>query len=189
MGWTFYNAMTDFNGKVNRKAECDRLMTWNSEQSAGEVLKSTMRGSTYYAALKHTDKRTNEVVNVGVVILTSSDLKSGFNFGYKDMDETMGPGYYDCPKSILNLLSPTDNEYALEWRKSCIENADKKKTSWLKNLAIGEKIIYTRFDGQEISLIKHAPAGQFKTWFWYNPSNHTYVSKKYITENNSRLYA
>lgn len=189
MGWTFYNAMTDFNGKVNRKAECDRLMTWNSEQSAGEVLKSTMRGSTYYAALKHTDKRTNEVVNVGVVILTSSDLKSGFNFGYKDMDETMGPGYYDCPKSILNLLSPTDNECALEWRKNCIENAEKKKSSWLKNVAIGEKIIYTRFDGTEISLIKHAPAGQFKTWFWYNPSNHTYVSKKYITENNSRLYA
>ena len=186
MGWTFYDALTDINGKVNRKHECDRLMTWNSEQSAGEVLKSTMRGSVYYAALKHTDKRTNEVMNVGVVILTSSDLKSGLNFGYKDMDETVGPGYYDCPLSIIKLLSPTDNEYAIEWRKKCIEN---EKKSWLKKVAIGEKIIFTRHDGKELVLVKHAPAYQFKTWFWYNPESGHYIKKNQVNENNSRLYA
>lgn len=188
MGWTFYNVMTDYTGKVNRKAECDKLLTWNSDRSAGKVIKSAMRGSVYYAAFEHTDKLTNEVKVVGAVFLTSSDIKNGCNFGYKDMDETCGPGYYDCPLSIIKLLSETDNQAALDWRKKCIEKAQNKKTSWLKNVGIGEKIVYTRHDGKEIVLVKHAPAYQFKTWFWYSPETGHYIKKTQINENNSRLY-
>ena len=43
----------------------------------------------------------------------------------KTMDETMGPFYYDCPKRILKMLSPTDNEAALEWRRKCAESGKK----------------------------------------------------------------
>ena len=38
----------------------------------------------------------------------------------------MGPCYYDCPKSILDLLSPTNNEYANNWRAKCREQIAKK---------------------------------------------------------------
>lgn len=31
----------------------------------------------------------------------------------------MGPYEDDCPRSILDLLSPTDNEYANAWRARC----------------------------------------------------------------------
>lgn len=53
------------------------------------------------------------------VILTS--IENG-EWGYKAMDETSGP--YECaaPRSILKLLSPTSNEYALDWRKRCWDN-------------------------------------------------------------------
>ena len=35
--------------------------------------------------------------------------KDYYNFGFKDMDENMGPFNYDCPERILNLLTPTSN--------------------------------------------------------------------------------
>lgn len=52
---------------------------------------------------------------------------SGNNFSYKDMDETMIPCYYDCPESILKLLSDTNNENALEYRRLCREKRRKRK--------------------------------------------------------------
>jgi hypothetical protein len=39
------------------------------------------------------------------------------NFGVKDMDETVEPYYYDCPKRILDLLTPTNDERANHWRQ------------------------------------------------------------------------
>ena len=50
-----------------------------------------------------------------------------FNFGYKDMDETMGPYECDCPERILDLLTDTDYETAGRWRETCRENLDKGK--------------------------------------------------------------
>lgn len=47
--------------------------------------------------------------------------KGEWNFSYKLMSEEEHPYYYKCPKSILNKLTPTDNEYANDWRKQCIE--------------------------------------------------------------------
>jgi hypothetical protein len=42
-----------------------------------------------------------------------------YNFGYKEMDESMGPVKSECPKRILKLLTPTDEQEALEWRRRC----------------------------------------------------------------------
>lgn len=39
------------------------------------------------------------------------------------LDENMGPYYYGCPASILDLLSPTANENALKWRAECRSQA------------------------------------------------------------------
>ena len=176
MGWTTCNAKHYKNGKVDRKAECDAL--WNKDCT---VLKSTMKGSTYYGALKLPDGNV-----IGTVVLTSSGERNSyyFNFGYKAMDETVGPCYYDCPKSILDLLTPTDSEWANEWRRKCRENLTKKH--WLKDLPIGGKVEWTRWDGTKMILTKHAPAYQFRTWFWMDEANHKYVQKKVVTEENAK---
>jgi hypothetical protein len=55
----------------------------------------------------------------GMVVLISFMPKSSYNFGYKDMDESMGPNYYNCPTEILDMLSVTDSEYANAWRARC----------------------------------------------------------------------
>lgn len=131
MGWTSYEATHYKNGKVDRKAEMDKQYTQEEHDSSFdgeiihypkmEVLKSSMVGSIYYAAVHITDSQDGYDRTLAVICLTSTKWNGGMNFGYKDMDETCNPGYYDCPKGILDLLSPTDNEYALEWRRLCHE--------------------------------------------------------------------
>lgn len=133
MGWTSYHASFYKNGKIDRKAECDSIMNCDMVGNKGryEVLKSAMVGSTYYAAVKKTIFKTGakpEKESVfGVVMLTSVNNKDYFNFSYKDMDESAGPGYYDCPKGILDVLTPTEYEWAKEWRERCYENIKRKR--------------------------------------------------------------
>ena len=142
MGWTSYHATHYKNGKIDRKAECDAYFMEGLNQGYYDVLKSAMVGGTYYAAVKPLKKYgdkdesgeraivdipTNEQRVFGVVFLTSTDSKDYFNFSYKNMDETVGPCCYDCPKGILDLLTPTDSEWANDWRAKCREQLEKKK--------------------------------------------------------------
>ena len=142
MGWTSYQATHYKKGKVDRKAECDALFNCSDERRECAVLKSAMVGSTYYAAVKCT---ADEYSSVGAVVcLTSTDRKDYFNFSYKDMDETMGPFKYDCPKGILDLLTPTDNECANNWREACREMLAKKNNpNALNKLPVGTIIQVT----------------------------------------------
>ena len=181
MGWTSYNAKHyKSDGSIDRKAECDELM--NSYGS--RVVKSTLRGRIYYAAVetvgkyagkddsgqsvyKEIPKEKREVF--AVVIITSTDVNNYYNFSYKDMCEDMGPAYCDCPASILKLLSPTENAFAQAWRKRCAEQAERKAASRkdehsLKNLPVGAIIKFIAlYDmksgikrGDEVQLIKRA---------------------------------
>jgi hypothetical protein len=38
-------------------------------------------------------------------------------WGYKDMDESMFPYYFDCPVSLLNKAGESDNEQTTKWRQ------------------------------------------------------------------------
>jgi hypothetical protein len=120
MGWLF---STNFN--PDRRAELDKQLNRRTENSEYRVLKSAMVGATYYAAVEVTRGDTREVI--AVVILTEASRDGGW--GYKDMDETMGPYEARCPAGILNLLTPTDNKTALEWRQRCRDNISRKKAA------------------------------------------------------------
>ena len=170
MGWTSYHA-SHYKVKngirtVDRKAEMDEIFkdenSYNGKYRLTN-LKSAMVGSTYYAAIERIEIENPKNRIVGAVIcLTSTDMKDHFNFAYKDMDETMGPYKYDCPNGILDLLTPTENEYALNWRQKCYERiTEKKNPNVLKNLPVGTKIKVTMpFDtkyhsaGDEVVLTK-----------------------------------
>lgn len=198
MGWTSYHAATKYkNGKIiiDRKEECDKIfnqdmVTFNSDKVIGKfkVLKSAMVGSTYYAAVKRitfaTKDKPEDSIVFAAVCLTSTNAKKYYNFSYKDMDETCGPYQYNCPQSILSLLTPTDNKYANEWRKACFEALKQKRDRVsLGSLPVGSEIKYTKYDGTEIILVKHAPAYQFKRAFWMIKDEFKYISSKYIPKN------
>lgn len=144
MGWLEYRADHYKNGKVDRKAEMDSKYNWEDESRKVEVLKSSMVGSTYYAAVKSFNKTNGYECVTAAICLTSTNNKDYYNFAYKGMDESCGPYKYDCPKGILDLLTPTENEFAKEWRKACYENiAAKKNPNSLGRLPVGSKIKYT----------------------------------------------
>lgn len=171
MGWTWYIANNYKKGKIDRKKEIDDM--WNNDRT--QVVRSCLKDTTYYAAIKNIN--TNEVF--AIVYLTKID---GYEFGYKDMDETEEPYYYDCPKSILKELSPTDNELANSWRKKCYANIERKKTELnLNKLPIGTKIKFTLpFDtsrnkeGDTIVLEKRRRTAKSTYWvqgycYWNRP--------------------
>ena len=188
MGWTSYHATHYKNGKVDRKAECDAYFTEGLNEGFYRLEKSTMIGSVYYAAVtglkrynegKKEDVPKDEQHTFGVVFLTSVDSKDYYNFSYKDMDETCGPFCYDCPESILKLLSPTTSEFAQKWRDGCRKHRKLRKA--LNDLPVGSVIEIERVDGTK-RYVKHAPAFQFKKPFWYNPEGHSYIPNKKIPD-------
>ena len=176
MGWDF----THISGEIDRKAEVDKYFTWhNHTEESGEinsrVLKSRMVGSTYYGAIEYTSSKENLVY--AAVVLTALDSREYCNFGMKVMEETMGPRQCHCPKAILDLLTETTSEWALEWRKTCRANLEKPS---LAKLPIGTRIKFT-FCGREYEAEKMEPNRQFKTAWFYCGDGH-YMPKKHIRD-------
>lgn len=110
MGWSYYCHRVE-----SAKEEMDKLHTWSSDGVTRKVLKSAMVGSTYYAAVEaiFPDGRRQVFASVCLTKRSRND------FGYKGMDESMGPNEARCPLAILNLLTETDSEHANDWRQRC----------------------------------------------------------------------
>ncbi len=193
MGWTGQIATHYKKGRIDRKAECDGYFMEGLNAGHYEVLRSTLKGSVYYAAIQNKVRYAGrneasepiyEPIENGTiwaaVFLTS--VESGW-FYYKDMDETVGPCECDCPASILNLLSETDSEWANEWRERCRKSIEAKKTPHtLSNLPIGAVIRFTNWKGEPVELMKHPAAYQFKRPFWYCRESGHYMPAKRIPE-------
>jgi len=58
------------------------------------------------------------------------------SWGYKDMDETMGPFYYDCPLSLLKVAGPTKHDSARRWRDE-VEARQARKS---RKLTVGLRV-------------------------------------------------
>ncbi len=130
MGWS-YNVAKFYkkNGQVDRKAELDDVLTWTSTSGIRrEVLKSVMVGKVYYAAIRRTGPDGDSCV-YAYVADTHVNSRDEYNFGYKDMPEDYGPCFYDCPESILSLLTPTTDECSLEWRSECWARIERTKSA------------------------------------------------------------
>lgn len=147
MGWINYNAKYYKNGKVDIIKEVISQLEWVSSDGDIEckVLKAMAVGSTVYAALQVSNK-TNGYSRVSAeVVLTSTNMREYYNFSYKNMDESLGPCMRDCPKKILDMLTPTDCKYSNQWRKDCYSNLELKNKlakarRELNKLPIGAKI-------------------------------------------------
>lgn len=81
----------------------------------------TIGGTSYCAIQDPADGHT-----FGAVVLTASAPSEHCNWGFKIVEESMGPFEDNCPAVILNLLSPTDSQYAMDWRVRCRAKANKR---------------------------------------------------------------
>jgi hypothetical protein len=122
MGWTHtnrpsYQTPTEF---------IKEHFSWEGEKYTCKVIETSVKLDVAFAAVERIEKATGNREVWALVLLLHHMPKSYYNFGYKDMDETMGPYRYDCPAKILDLLTPTDNEYALKWRAECRKRLSQK---------------------------------------------------------------
>lgn len=116
MGWTSLpNSRLNRNGQGHVQTNCfSGTLTeffqrefWPSGKCT--ILKGSVVGEAYYAAVRCADGSVFALVV----------LLEGPGVCYKEMSEDMGPYYYECPKNILALLTPTDCKTAQEWRAKC----------------------------------------------------------------------
>lgn len=142
MGWT----TTNWNRGTTIKDWFKEGYTFENDLVKQTVLDAALVARTEaYAAIEQVKKETGErTVSMAIVIVKFSN--GYYNFSYKDMDETMGPYICRCPKRLIKLLTPTDNENALKWRQRVEEYwADKDKAKKkLGKLNVGDTIVFTQ---------------------------------------------
>lgn len=123
MGWTF----------THREKGVSNLDWFRREFCPSEperLIDVATKNGTAYCAF-----RANDEV-FALVVLTRWVRGDYYNFGYKDMDEGMGPGEDDCPKRIYDLLTPlppekadpsVEGNWAAQWRQRVEANLAKPK--------------------------------------------------------------
>ena len=142
MGWLFM-PFTSMGGHTSAKSYLDAQFTYERTQEDGskrglKVLASSCPANrVYYAAAQvMTDGIGGEVFAVVCLVRWNPRSADGHQFGYKDMDESMGPCEADCPARVLDLLTPTDRDHAIEWRARCRANLVQRA----RKLADGDRI-------------------------------------------------
>lgn len=134
MGWVVYSRLRSPTGRDEERAELIRLFVPSSRE--GEPFVASLAamskvGTVWYMAVK-VDPRPGETlpadmmtdyvrardgsITYGLIVLTS---RAGGEWGYKDMDEGMGPVQATAPLAFLDALSDlvhAPQRYAADWR-------------------------------------------------------------------------
>ncbi len=117
---------------------------WGTEY---EVLDSALvNRKTLFGAIKNI--RTGDVFCAVFLILWNN---SNYNFTYKDMTEFVGPIEVNCPKRIMKLLSPLNDEndpsgYARRWRQRVENYWAERENLKGKIIKLSEPINFTNGD-------------------------------------------
>lgn len=104
-----------------------------NEHGRWEVLDIATVRNTVYMAIRRTRPDGSSYVFAAVTLTKHwPRAKDGYNFGWKDMDESVGPNEAECPMRILRLLSPLEptevkNRHSIAWRQKCLENIARMK--------------------------------------------------------------
>jgi len=123
MGWTYLHKDKDMNTKDFFSKEFNFI---DKRGRKVTVLDCASYLTEAYLAIESLTPGEERMV-FGMVCLIHYTRNDYYNFGYKDMDESMGPYYYNCPERILKLLTPTTYQNAIKWRKKCWEGIERKK--------------------------------------------------------------
>ena len=125
MGWLFMHHH-HMGGHKSAKSYLDAQFTYSHPTDDGgtrglRVLASACPGNrVWYAAAQVIDDGAGgEVFALVCLVRWNPKSTDGHAFGYTDMEESMGPYEDGCPAKILDLLTPTTSENALDWRRSC----------------------------------------------------------------------
>lgn len=121
MGWTFSHRAKGLSDREwFQRQGC---FTWSSPDCADYrvIETATVDRKVFHAVLEMNASRRPELtpdengkVRIALVFLIKWVPNDHYNFGYKDMDEFMGPCETVCPEKILDMLSPIRPEAIAE---------------------------------------------------------------------------
>lgn len=119
MGWLF--------GYYERRTLIEHLVNGNGVKT----LKHFLSGNNLWCVHEHDGQRWACLY----LLRGSPRIKNDpYNWGYKDVCESMGPNELSFPYTWLNLLTPTDSKYANEWRARVKARGEK-----LQKATVGSK--------------------------------------------------
>lgn len=124
MGWTGTNytesSHTNWTLELAKIFAEDEFNSSNYNIEKMHFVKSNTedRHHELYLLMNHPDDYKFAMVVI-VDIINSEIL-------WKEMDETMGPAYHNCPIEFISELPATTYEYAIAWRNECLNNAVSK---------------------------------------------------------------
>lgn len=147
MGWLF--------GWNTRKQLADHLLEGNGVKT----IKHCWKGNNLWAVQEYTYKdgpKTGQTVRFIALYLCRGRKNTRDGWGYKDMDESAGPYYFNCPISYLDMV-PDPGGYATEWRAKVREQHAKAN----QKLVEGQKI---KLYGIDYDVGK--PRGKGTYWIW-----------------------
>lgn len=121
MGWLF--------GWSSRKDLVEHL----TEKHGGnyKTIKSCSVGNNLWCVHEFTDQHSpRRFICLYLIKGPAFGRVDRHGWGYKDVDESMGPSEIGCPASYLDLAQPEPTEgYAVEWRKRVRGRAEKLKAA------------------------------------------------------------
>ncbi len=163
MGWTEFNDFSHLSRAEVVARELSQAATPENPKAWG-FNQLWERGSTVYAVAWHENpEKFAGRMYFGIVVLTRR--KNG-RFAYKDIDESMGPYYFDAPIAMLDMLdtlAPNPSGNALDWRARCRHaHATKRAKSKAKATLKPGDIVKFSPDGAAFELIM--PAGPRRGW-------------------------
>lgn len=144
MGWTSctsWNKKADVINELRRDLDSKYIRLDDKSTTSG-----------YWAAIENKETRQR-------YIFFALIEKKGRDFYMKDMDESAGPMYYDCPLHFFDMVPcPTEREWAAEWREKVRAFHSNKKV--LKEKA--KMVAQTLTEGTKFTLYGDAFIAQFQ---------------------------
>jgi hypothetical protein len=67
--------------------------------------------------LQQKDETGTVVKTERMIAVDLCEFQPGYGWGYKGMDESVGPCYYDCPLAYLDMVPQAEGPYAQAWRE------------------------------------------------------------------------
>src|SRR3990172_3602103 len=108
MGWDFTSGAT--------KSDVIKEFTkgWEGESRKTVCLLHCVKGTILWTVMEATIKVDGKIDRwIGCSILGA---EKGFGWGRKDMDEGMGPCFYNCPLEYLDMVPVPAGEFAKGWQ-------------------------------------------------------------------------
>ncbi len=127
-------------GATKNEVVRELTMPWSNSDKRVETIAAKTVGNVLYGIVEVTYNADASVQRIAVVYLLSNPRRDGW--GYKAMDETVGPCEVGFPVEWLDRLTAPLNEWAAKWREEVRSHKANKAAlaSLLKGLKVGDQI-------------------------------------------------